>query len=227
MAKSYAFRDLGRIGTAVKVLLALGAFLALVALLSSYLQLRLLDQEFVSAADADANDVREGLVAMVQLIVLVPTILLFGMWIHRAHANVRAVGATSLRFTPGWAVGYFFIPVLNVWKPYQAMKDLWRASQDPVRWKAIPAPNLLPVWWMFWLVSNALGQFIFRSSLKAESIEELQSLTKLEIVGYVVDFASCITAYFVVARIGVYQARLGAPADPAVGGTATTLGSTD
>ena len=38
------------------------------------------------------------------------TSIAFLMWIHRVQRNLPALGAGSLRFSPGWAVAYFFIP---------------------------------------------------------------------------------------------------------------------
>ena len=47
---------------------------------------------------------------------------------HRANYNARQLGAADMRFTPGWAVGWHFIPIAWFWKPYQAMTEIWRAS---------------------------------------------------------------------------------------------------
>ena len=30
------------------------------------------------------------------------------VWIHRANHNARQLGAADMRFTPGWAVGWYF-----------------------------------------------------------------------------------------------------------------------
>ncbi len=51
-------------------------------------------------------------------------------WQHRAHRQLRQLGTQGLQFTPGWGVGWWFVPVANLWKPYQAIKELWVAS-DP------------------------------------------------------------------------------------------------
>ena len=34
-------------------------------------------------------------------------------------------------FTPGWSVGWFFVPIMNPWKPFQAMREIWQASAEP------------------------------------------------------------------------------------------------
>ncbi|MDE2763285.1 MAG: DUF4328 domain-containing protein [Gemmatimonadota bacterium] len=73
------------------------------------------------------------------------------VWIHRANHNARALGATGLKMTPGWAVGWYFVPIAWFWKPYQAMKEIWQASIDPKHWWRQGGSPLLVWWWGLWL----------------------------------------------------------------------------
>jgi len=73
------------------------------------------------------------------------------VWIHRANYNARALGATGLKMTPGWAVGWYFVPIAWFWKPYQAMKEIWQASIDPKHWWRQGGSPLLSWWWGLWL----------------------------------------------------------------------------
>ena len=52
------------------------------------------------------------------------------MWVHRTYRNLSALGAAGLRRTPGWAVAYYFIPVLNLFRPFEVMRETWRASDS-------------------------------------------------------------------------------------------------
>lgn len=46
----------------------------------------------------------------------------FLVWQHRAAATARWLGLPG-RHTPGWGVAFWFIPVANLWCPYQALRD--------------------------------------------------------------------------------------------------------
>jgi len=35
-----------------------------------------------------------------------------------------------MEYTPGWSVGWFFVPLYNFYKPYRAITELYLAS-DP------------------------------------------------------------------------------------------------
>lgn len=90
--------------------------------------------------------------ALFQFGIMLPTMVLVLTWIHRANHNARQLGAADMRFTPGWAVGWYFVPIAWFWKPFQAMKEIWHASADPSDWQGKPAPGLLRWWWILWTV---------------------------------------------------------------------------
>src|SRR5687767_1529604 len=80
------------------------------------------------AVDAGPLALAIGLAYMAFTLVFVASVVVVAMWIHRAHANLRDAGTDGLEFTPGWAVGWYFIPFANLIKPFQAMRELWNAS---------------------------------------------------------------------------------------------------
>ena len=71
----------------------------------------------------------------------------FLMWTYRASQNLVAMGV-QLRYSSGWAVGCWFIPIISLFRPYQAMKEIWKRSH-PNRYD--PDALLVDVWWALWL----------------------------------------------------------------------------
>src|SRR5260221_8716711 len=123
MPSNYTFREIAGLTTLLKVLLGLFAAMAVAAIISSCMEIELLNRwGDLTQDEVDANDLREGIIALFNLVLFLFTVVIFGKWIVRANRNVRALGATDLLMTPGWVVGFFFIPIANLWKPYQAMK---------------------------------------------------------------------------------------------------------
>jgi hypothetical protein len=85
------------------------------------------------------------------ILVAIVTGILCCFWVYRANKNLRALGHVHTDFTPGWAVGYFFVPVVNLWKPYQAVKEIWEKSGPP------DAPNdsgLVAFWWVCFVITG-------------------------------------------------------------------------
>jgi hypothetical protein len=71
-----------------------------------------------------------GFSALVFL-VAVAAIVIECVWQFRAASAARAMGLPAKR-SPGWGVGVWFIPVVNLWMPYQAIRDCL-ARDDPNR----------------------------------------------------------------------------------------------
>ena len=190
----------------VKIFLYAQIAIIFVALISSALEYQLLaefdkgtyaSRESAEEA-AEANDARQSVVAGVQLIVFIITGIWVLRWIHRANYNARQLGAKEMVFTPGWAVGWYFVPLFTLWKPYQAMKEIWKAIAAPQAWKSQKAPGLLPWWWFFWITSNIFGYVSFRLSLEAKSVSDLMATNVLTQVS---DYTGLASAFLILALI--------------------------
>lgn len=48
--------------------------------------------------------------------------VLFLLWQYRAAKAARRLGYPARR-SPGWGVGSYFVPVVDLWMPYQALRD--------------------------------------------------------------------------------------------------------
>ena len=95
-----------------------------------------------------------GLAYVAYFLVFIASVVLVGRWIHRAHANLAEAGVDGLEFSPGWAVGWYFIPFANLVKPFQAMRELWTASHGEADNFAGEAPYEVKAWWAAWIVGN-------------------------------------------------------------------------
>ena len=125
----------------------------LVSVLGALLQLMLL--EFLarvesggqwSLAEADSLEVGAALQTTTKLALLIITAIIFLMWLFRSMHNLPALGITNCRYTPGWAVGWWFVPVMSLIAPPQVIGDLWRASTpgtSAADWKSARFPPLI------------------------------------------------------------------------------------
>jgi hypothetical protein len=111
---------------------------------------------------ADDNDARQRAIGILQLTVNVIGYVVIGRWIYLANLGARENGASGMAFTPGWSVGWYFVPFANLFKPFQAMREIWCASVDPVDWRSVTPPALLGWWWGLWIGSRVLGQAGYR-----------------------------------------------------------------
>ena len=107
---------------------------------------------------------------MAYLVAMLICIVLVCMWIHRAHSNLHQAGIEGLEFTPGWAVGWYFIPFANLVKPYGAMRELWHASHGQTGDLAAPAPSLINYWWAAWIAGNIISNISMQMVMRDPSL---------------------------------------------------------
>jgi hypothetical protein len=119
----------------------------------------------LDAPDLDTGAIIAGILALGYTVVFVATVILVGMWIHRAHANLRLVDGLETVTTPGWAVGWYFIPIANLFKPYQAMKELWASSHGISDRFTDEGQGPLPAWWGCWLIGNIIANVSLRLTM--------------------------------------------------------------
>jgi Domain of unknown function (DUF4328) len=85
--------------------------------------------------------VADGLGELAVLVLFV----LFLIWQYRAAELARSLGYPA-QWSPGWGVGVWFIPIVNLWMPYQAIRD------------TLPASHPVRTWlWRVWLMALLAG----------------------------------------------------------------------
>lgn len=110
-----------------------------------------------------------GLISILEFFLYAVTAVLFLMWLFRVYKNLPPLRAANLEFTPGWAIGWWFIPFANLVKPFQVVREAWRESDpdfDPnVNFLSSgtgSAPSLFGFWWAFWIISNITSNIAAR-----------------------------------------------------------------
>ncbi|WP_052813595.1 DUF4328 domain-containing protein [Shewanella sp. cp20] len=209
----FKFKDARRLTQWVRYLLYAQILVALIAIGSNYLEYQLLMDyesgaylsEEQAVADGEANDQRQLGVGLLYLSVFIVSGVMILKWIYRANFNARQLGAEEMRFTPGWSIGYYFIPILCIWKPYQAMNEIWQASHDPDNWSLNDFNSSVSLWWLLWIVSNILGQAVYRFADKAE---ELQDFINANLVSQLSEVVSILLAFATLKLIShIYRAQ--------------------
>jgi hypothetical protein len=173
---SDAFRPIRTLTRILVGLLAVGGALgALGALLGAVQGIAFPELAGLEAPETDGHTVMligVGCQALTYLFVYLVTVIVFGMFLHRSNRNARALGAQGMEYTPGWTVGWYFVPFLNLVKPYHAVQEIYRATDpdaDAYDWTRAYVPGLLPWWWGLWIVSNVLGALVGRLAMSSDA----------------------------------------------------------
>lgn len=120
---------------ATTILLAACIVVDLIAIAGGYSHILAVAKEVTAplgGAAPEKYNSFEFMVLMIQIAVYFVTGLVFMIWVYRAFRNLPSLGVHNPRFSPGWAVGWFFVPILNLVRPYEVMQALWRDSNPDV-----------------------------------------------------------------------------------------------
>ncbi|MCR2833273.1 DUF4328 domain-containing protein [Parerythrobacter lacustris] len=93
------------------------------------------------------------------------------VWIYRAHANIVEQGV-PMDHSPGWAVGSYFVPFLNLVVPFRAMRELYNRSHGEIPEHAHSGVDDVFAWWTAYMV----GFFIQCALLFKLAVNELTNL---------------------------------------------------
>jgi hypothetical protein len=173
----------------------------------------------ISDAEAAANDARQQIIGILALLVYLGTVVSFLVWFYRVHRNLPALGARDLKYTPGWAVGGFFVPFLNLIRPLQVMREIWHGSDprglerdmapaEPSVRKQLGTPALIGWWWALWLFCGFLSnRALLMSFSQNPTLVDLQSRTLLMVLSDLFEIPAAILAVSLVVRITGWQAQ--------------------
>ena len=79
--------------------------------------------------------------------------IVFVIWFHRSYKNLTALGVRRERGT-GWAIGAWFVPLLQMYWPYLMGEEIRRRVEAP-------AKALLITWWILWLLPTTAIRLAF------------------------------------------------------------------
>jgi hypothetical protein len=121
-----------------------------------------LEEMEAATAQMDFYDANIGLAGLATFIVCV---VLWCRLTYRAMSNLDNVHNPVMAMSPGWAVGWWFIPLAWLWKPLEGVRQIWRGSRSPWYPGSVDVPAQIGWWWALWIFASILGNVSFDRSL--------------------------------------------------------------
>jgi hypothetical protein len=141
-------------GSVATALLLLMALLAAASALHFFSAFDLADRAARAAlrpGEAAAFDDLTQTLARLELAGSVLTGIAWFVWLHRGVANARSLGVQTAA-TPGWSVGWWFIPFANLVKPYRILRSLFGGVVSG-------SSTIVGFWWGCYLLAGLVGNF--------------------------------------------------------------------
>lgn len=158
----------------------------------------------------EASDTLIIAINAAHLIIVILSMVFFIMWLRRAYFNLHSLSWHSARHSEGWAAGSWFIPILNLFWPYQIMEDIWRGTQNAIREKfgEPQSTALIGWWWALYLINKFFGYITAFASKGATEVDSLLTATRLEFVGDLVSIAAIVVTIRMIQRTSSFEKEL-------------------
>lgn len=188
---------------------AVAVFWGIVVLSCISLVLEMLYASSVATANGTSAQVLEYsrfAVAIAQIPLRILSIVFFLQWFRRAYYNLRYLSGRP-DHTDGWAVGAWFIPFLNLFRPYSIMKEIWYGTNSAAgRGRQ---HGLLQWWWIAYLVHSGFNRAADKVSTKAETLTELRNAAFLNVFSNFADVVSAALTIIVIRYVHESEQAVG------------------
>jgi hypothetical protein len=137
----------------------------------------------VSDRKIEMNDLREQGLGILYIVVFIISAVTYIMWFRRAYYNLH-LHVKRLSFSEGWAAGAWFVPIVNLGRPYKIMSELYNETRRVLEKRGVLLEGKLDntivgFWWVLWIINLILDRFSGRYALRADTIDQLITSTVL------------------------------------------------
>lgn len=147
-------------------------------------------------------EVAEQFTMGIAVFIFLFTMVTYCTWKHRSYHNLKALGVGLLRYSPNWAIGSYFVPILNLVRPFRAMNDIWNGTfYSPL------AANVALVswWWTAWIIGNMVTRASKGVLKSAETVDSVTAGIGVGVLGGLIMIAAALTLIRIIGRVTAAQ----------------------
>ena len=139
-----------------------------------------------SAAASPYLTLRQAIIGCLHFTSYIAAAVAFLRWNYLVSQNLAPLGFRNQQFSPGWAVGWWFIPIMQLFQPYLMMVEIWKGSY-PQNYSGDAGAYsrtliLLGFWWATWLISGVVGNITLRVLYPSGSIVDWLTTANLVVL---------------------------------------------
>jgi len=158
----------------------------------------------------DANDTGSFIVASLAILVFIISVVMFIKWFRRAYQNLHQSVSHRLLYSEGWAAGSWFVPILNIYRPYRIMKELYLETKKLLVKRGMDmnlslATVFVGWWWALWIIDGILGRASWKCTMWALRLDTPEAWMTSAMVDIISGIAGIVLALITVKIIKDYS----------------------
>lgn len=163
----------------------------------------------ITTEAAATNDLIQRIASLASIGSFIILAVFFIRWFRRAYYNLHALPGVYASLDEGWAAGAWFVPLLNLVRPYQIMKEIWEGTQQFLSHRITPRSSaLVNSWWAIYLGTNIFSGIASRMVSGSANLEDLKTNTIVYILSEVMSIVAAIVAMLLVNRMSEIENEL-------------------
>ncbi len=169
----------------------------------------LTDSAAITQEAAATNELIQRIAGLLSIGSFIALAVFFIRWFRRAYYNLHNLPGAYASLEEGWAAGAWFIPFLNLVRPYQIMKEIWEGTQQFLAHRMTPRSSaLVNSWWAIYLGTNIFSGIASRLVAGSGTLEGLKTNTIIYIISEVLSIAAAVVAMLLVNRMSDIENEL-------------------
>ena len=167
----------------------------------------------ISETEIEKYEASVRILVISEIAIIILVIIFFFIWLNNAYKNIYTMKIQSIEYTPNWAVGWFFIPILNLFRPFQIIRELWKASNpeympnEGISWKSQNTEKIIIFFWTFYLISEIFLRGVIKLSelRETDTAEEMLRSCRITLFQQILYIISAILLIKIVRTITIMQ----------------------
>lgn len=178
--------------------------ITLLAAVSDYYEIILLKDmaagELLSEDVINSSDSRQRVLAIIQVVGMIVSGILFISWFRRAYGNLERIKLRP-EHSESMALWSFIIPIVCLFRPPQIMSEIWNKTQIKIKqfdsnYTIVPNNYTIGIWWTLFIVNHLIGRYVMKSAFDDnQTLEEIITASQAYMVS---DVLQVIEAFFVI-----------------------------
>lgn len=155
----------------------------------------------------------QGVIGLVQLGLYVTSIVVFLNWFRRAYGNLHSVGIHNIKYKESMAVWAWFIPIIWFYRPVQIMNEIWIKTQERIKkldssYVIKSGGLIIGLWWTLFILSNFVGRYVLKSTIKQDTIQQLIEGSKATIILDIMQIPEALLVIFIINKLSKMESKL-------------------
>ncbi|MGB5988957.1 MAG: DUF4328 domain-containing protein [Marinifilaceae bacterium] len=190
-------------------------FVNIAGIWADYIQIHFLPVAFADELSAQLSTylfLIPLIISIINIFLFIVSSIMFLLWFRRSYNNLHT-RLNILKYGNLWATGSWFIPFLNLYRPYEIMREIYTVTKRVLVEHDIEnvpklSSRIIGIWWGLLLFSGFFGRFFWLVSFYVKTIGETRAVLALSMSVGIIEVVLCIVTIKLIRDYSLVEEKL-------------------